>query len=863
MKKILQILVIVLMILTTGFAQTPEQMEAMGIDKNSSNQKAITFNKSLFEIPQGGLLLVPESGADRIIALDPETGDVVDENFIDGSGVFSTPIKVLQSLDKSTLYISDQVGDVVHEVDNDGNYLGVFAPAGGANPGILDNVRGLAYREGTDHILVCDGNNDVVSEFDNSGTLSGSFTTPGFIDPFDIVYWAVNDQYLVCDISGSGATDAIRVFDNAGAYVSDFATGIAFPEQISLSPSGNILVATFSSPSGVYEYLPDGTQVGYYNVVEGCRGVYELPNGNLLVTSGTGIYEVSKSNTLVDTKIEVSGASMRFVSFVSPPSSGVNVTFQVDMSQQTVPAEGVHVAGSFQGWDPGATAMTDMGNGIYTFSQSFTAGEYIEYKYVNGDEWGEDESVPAGCAQNNNRYLTIPSTDTTLVAVCFGSCEPCGNATEVTLQVDMSEQTVSSNGIHVAGSFQGWNPSGTVLDLIGDNIYATTVTVSEGETIEYKFINGNAWGDEESVPSECGIPDGVGGYNRFFEVPVGGGTVDVVCFGSCDPCGVIPDLVDVTFQVDMSEQTVSADGIHIAGDFQGWDPGANEMAFAANDIYVITFPLVVGSHYQFKFINGNTWDGEEIVPSECGEDNGSGGYNRFIDVPDENTTLEALCFGSCEPCGVTPTEHIVTFRVDMSEQTVSGDGVHLTGDFQGWDPAATAMNLIADNIYAVDVPLFEGYHYQYKFINGNSWDGEEIVPEDCGEDNGQGGFNRYVDVPDMDTTMVALCFSSCETCTGTSVQLEKLSENLALSPNPFDDQIRLSFTGPKSVNLNVELINMMGAVMANDQNVLLQSGAFYSLDALNKLSEGIYFLRVTALDPNGNHSVITKKLVKK
>jgi len=30
-------------------------------------------------------------------------------------------------------------------------------------------------------------------------------------------------------------------------------------------------------------------------------------------------------------------------------------------------------------------------------------------------------------------------------------------------------------------------------------------------------------------------------------------------------------------------------------------------------------------------------------------------------------------------------------RVDMSEETVSPDGVHVTGSFQGWDPAATEM----------------------------------------------------------------------------------------------------------------------------------------------------------------------------
>ena len=861
MKKTMLLLIAGLFSLNFLMAQSATQ-EAMGIDQNKSVKILKTSNKSISGIPAGGLLLVPESLNDRVIALDPETGDVIDEMFIDGAtgGIFSTPIKVVQKKDKSSLYVSDQVADAVFEFDNDGNYLGLFAPAGGTNPSILDNVRGFCYRNATNNILVCDGNNDAVQEFDIDGNFVTSFTSPGLVDPFDIIYWPANDQYLVCDISGGDDADAIKVFDNAGNYVSDFATGIDFPEQISLAPGGNILVATFSAPSGIYEYLPNGTLVNYYDAISGCRGVYELPNGNMLVTSGDAIYELSKSNTVVDTKFQASGASLRFVTYVA--GSGANVTFRVDMSQQTVPPEGVHIAGSFQGWDPGATAMTDMGNGIYSYTHTFAGGEYIEYKFINGDEWGEDEAVPSGCAQNNNRYLDVPLADTLLPAVCFASCQPCGNATEVTIQVDMSEQTVSGDGVHVAGSFQGWNPSSTEMLAVGNGVYEVTVTASEGETIEYKFINGNDWAFEETVPSECGVPNGVGGYNRYFEVPTGGGNTDLVCFASCDPCGVIPVEVNVTFQVDMSQQTVSGDGIHLAGDFQGWDPAASGMTLVSDDVYQITFPLVVGSHHQFKFINGNSWDGEETVPEACGEDNGSGGYNRFIDIPDSDTLLPAYCFGSCDTCMTLPDEHSVTFRVDMSDQTVSADGVHIAGDFQGWDPGATAMNLIGNSVYAVEVMLYEGFHYQYKFINGNSWDGEETVPEACGEDNGNGGYNRFLDVPAMDTTLVALCFSSCDTCVGTYVNYEKLNGNIAVSPNPFLDEIWFVFA-ETDMKIDIKLINSLGVVVASDENIIIRKDENYTMRGLSSLAKGIYFLNISTSDTCGDSEMITKKLIKK
>ena len=39
-------------------------------------------------------------------------------------------------------------------------------------------------------------------------------------------------------------------------------------------------------------------------------------------------------------------------------------------------------------------------------------------------------------------------------------------AVNVTLNVDMSNVTVSENGVHVAGSFQGWDPAATPLPMM-------------------------------------------------------------------------------------------------------------------------------------------------------------------------------------------------------------------------------------------------------------------------------------------------------------------------------------------------------------------------------------------------------------
>ena len=64
-------------------------------------------------------------------------------------------------------------------------------------------------------------------------------------------------------------------------------------------------------------------------------------------------------------------------------------------------------------------------------------------------------------------------------------------AVNVTLHVDMSDVTVSENGVHVAGSFQGWDPAGTPLtDEDGDGIYTVVVDMSgvTDETVFFKYL---------------------------------------------------------------------------------------------------------------------------------------------------------------------------------------------------------------------------------------------------------------------------------------------------------------------------------------------------------------------------------------
>ncbi|NCA84498.1 MAG: T9SS type A sorting domain-containing protein [Clostridia bacterium] len=328
-----------------------------------------------------------------------------------------------------------------------------------------------------------------------------------------------------------------------------------------------------------------------------------------------------------------------------------DVTFQVDLGTLTPNPNGISVAGDFQNeagypsdWAPGATMMTQVdASSVYAITVQLPAGTY-SFKYINGVNWGDDESVPGGCSFGGNRQVIVGEDALVLDPVCFGSCTVCNPPeVEVTFQVNMAEQTVSGDGVFIAGNFQGWNAGGTAMTLDHDAIYTYTASLPVGDFVMYKFLNGTSgW---ENVPGSCNW-DG----NRFLTVPAVATTLDPVCWGSCLDCEV--PRVEITFQVDMSNETISPDGIHIAGSFQNpaWQPGATPMTDQGNGIYSYTANLPVGEFIEYKFVNGNSWDDPqpEQVPEECAS-NG----NRYFTVPDVATTFEVVCFGSCGSCEVT------------------------------------------------------------------------------------------------------------------------------------------------------------------------------------------------------------------
>jgi hypothetical protein len=185
--------------------------------------------------------------------------------------------------------------------------------------------------------------------------------------------------------------------------------------------------------------------------------------------------------------------------------------------------------------------------------------------------------------------------------------------------------------------------------------------------------------------------------------------------------------VNIEFRVDMGVQAfkgkfTTSDAVKIAGNFNGWNNGADVMTDVDGDtIYTITKALTPGDTLFFKFIKGA--DGWESVD------------NRQYIVPASNSVFSAYFDNDNSYQILTPVN--VTFACNMEFEIVSGrfnpatDTLSARGSFNGWSNAWSMAPSVGDpNIYEVtkSINTFEGetFNYKYAYLTGlgTNWEGD-------------------------------------------------------------------------------------------------------------------------------------------
>lgn len=539
---------------------------------------------------------------------------------------------------------------------------------------------------------------------------------------------------------------------------------------------------------------------------------------------------------------------------IAGAASAVDVTFKVNMNNETVSANGVHLAGNFADpdgdgtannpayadWDPSAISLTDNGSGVYEVTLDLEAGHFYEFKYVNDNDWPGVESVPAGAqvqsgSGNDNRWVYVDGV-TTLEPVAFAGMADIGKY-GVALRVNLATETINPFGIHIAGNFQGWDPSSTMMySPDGSFNYKLIVQVDPGDTLTYKFINGDTWNDNEIVPAGCEV-DG----NRQFANIMADSNMLNVCFAACDEC----QTANVTFSVDMSNEVVDPAGVFLMGTVTDWDDG-EAMTDNGDGTWSITLAKQPFTLYEYKFKNGGSWESLS---------------NRTINFT-QDTSVQ-WCFNQeTEACPNIPDPSNVTFKVLIPDTLVDSvnTGVYLMGGFTNpsWQDGAIQMTQDGSNpnLYSTTVEISGDPTIPFKFVINDPLGGASIEESaefaqlGCGVDQ-SGGFtdNRQFIRTSNDTTM-CFTYNTCDDCGVSSVGDITTFEGVSVYPNPTENNAVIYFQ--KADAYTVYVYDMTGKVVemtqVNGNNVQLNSESY---------NNGIYIVKTE----NRKGAVNVQKLI--
>lgn len=309
----------------------------------------------------------------------------------------------------------------------------------------------------------------------------------------------------------------------------------------------------------------------------------------------------------------------------------------------------------------------------------------------------------------------------------------------------------------------------------------------------------------------------------------------------------------VKFSVDLTGFEISPNGVHVTGDFQtiagfpggDWSSESTPMAREAEtDIFSIIVDIPAFQKYEYRFVNGDQFYETEFVPLESRV-----GYefndNRWIyvdSIANDTTFTGAIVFGENAPQG----QFLVRFKVNLENlASISEHGVHVAGSFQGWNTATTRLYSFEENIYEIISFMPEG-DYQFKFLNGNTDAGYEIVPAEC---SGEG--NRQIFVNDH-VVLNTVCFSSCVDCIPSSLFDEMEAASVRIRYDAANTMLLIS--SAKEGIYQMAIFDMQGKLLSTNQLSLYPEAS----SDISRLADGIYIIRLS----NGS-TMFTSKFLKK
>lgn len=558
----------------------------------------------------------------------------------------------------------------------------------------------------------------------------------------------------------------------------------------------------------------------------------------------TGAMEISGSNTsdgigrayifqYVDGNVDYEGNTAVQLSFdvkLSAPLNGAALHLQTELgSTGTINTFDIQNAGvNADTWTTLTYNYENIGAGtLFRIHFNIAAGAFIG---AGGTVLIDNIRVQAlgdaisGCTDESaNNYNPDATVDN-------GSC-----LYNVTFHVNMSEVTDAYTLPELNGTFNEWcGGCAPMSDTDGDGIWSITVELAEGN-YEYKFA-ADAWAISEQL--EAGLPCTVtnGGFTNRALVVTGAQELPVVCWASCNDCGVVNEIYNITFRVDMSQVTAAYTTPEVNGTFNNWCGGCAPMSDTdGDDIWELVIPLQAGN-YEFKYAADSWAIQEELTPGSTCTITVGAFTNRVLTVS-EDMVMDVACWGACQACEdiVLPVD--VTFLVNMNEVAETFTTPEVNGTFNNFCGGCAPMSdANSDGIWELTIPLTPGT-YEYKFAADN-WAIQETLTAGSTCTITTGEFTNRVIVVEAATVLPEVCWSSCEGCLS-NVNDNDLSEAISVYPNPANDLLFVNNT-ISNENAIVRMFDISGKLVFENQNF----NAVNSTINTSELNNGIYTLQV-------------------
>lgn len=201
------------------------------------------------------------------------------------------------------------------------------------------------------------------------------------------------------------------------------------------------------------------------------------------------------------------------------------------------------------------------------------------------------------------------------------------------------KEALDAKVVYLAGNFNNWNPTELTMKK-EDGVWKISLELEPG-TYQYKYvIEGTNWKEDPEAPGY--VDDGFGGYNGIFSLIEKDGKLVIVGAGSqkgeekTSEIEVNENFNPENFYIDEEGYVVirffakDAEYVTIAGNFNSWDPEANECYETGDGWWEAVLEIGEGS-YQYKFvINGEKWETDPNAPAFI--DDGFGGKNGYFEI---------------------------------------------------------------------------------------------------------------------------------------------------------------------------------------------------------------------------------------